>query len=135
MNAHLRIARPVADLARSTAMYTAGLGLTVLGSFEDHDGFDGVMLGRPGAGYHVEFTHCRHHAVLPSPTPEDLWVFYRADAPAWRAACVAMLAAGFKRIGSFNPYWAVHGATFADADGFRVVLQNAPNPTDPSLLK
>jgi hypothetical protein len=27
------------------------------GRFEDHAGFDGVMLGEPGAPYHFEFTH------------------------------------------------------------------------------
>ena len=37
MTSQLRIARPVTNLAESVAMYTQGLGLEVLGSFEDHD--------------------------------------------------------------------------------------------------
>ena len=65
---HLRIARPVSDLARSVDMYCRGLGCIVLGSFEDHDGFDGVMVGAPGSQYHFEFTHCRAHPVRPTPT-------------------------------------------------------------------
>ncbi|MCM2356004.1 MAG: hypothetical protein NDI68_04880, partial [Arenimonas sp.] len=64
----LRVARPVADLARSRRMYAEGLGLAVLGGFEGHDGFDGVMLGPPGAGWHLEFTVCHHHPVAPAPT-------------------------------------------------------------------
>lgn len=48
MTSQLRIARPVTNLAESVAMYTQGLGLDVLGSFEDHDGFDGSMLGIKG---------------------------------------------------------------------------------------
>ena len=48
MPPHLRIARPVIDLARSAKLYRDGLGLELLGSFEDHAGFDGVMLGVPG---------------------------------------------------------------------------------------
>ncbi len=120
---HLRIARPVRDLARSVEMYRRGLGLEVLGSFTDHDGFDGAMLGTPGASYHFELTSCRSHPVSPSPTPEDLVVLYLPVRSEWEAACAAMLAAGFRRVASFNPYWEASGATFQDPDGYRLVLQ------------
>ena len=76
---HLRIARPVRSLERSTVMYRDGLQLEELGRFADHGGFDGVMLGRPRLPYHFELTHCRFHPVLPAPTPEDLIVFYLPD--------------------------------------------------------
>ena len=42
---HLRIARPVANLATTQAMYCRGLDLIVVGHFQNHEGFDGVMLG------------------------------------------------------------------------------------------
>jgi len=125
MNSHLRIARPVPDLARTVALYTQGLGLKEIGRFEDHEGFDGVMLGREGMDYHFEFTFCRTHPVKPAPTAEDLVVFYLPDAHEWSAACSRMLAAGFTQVPAFNPYWDQHGRTFADADGYRVVLQQA----------
>jgi len=125
MDAHLRIARPVTDLHRARSMYCEGLGLEVVGSFEGHDGFDGVMLGRVGAGYHFEFTVCRHHPVRPAPTPEDLVVLYLPERDAWEAACRRMAGAGFREVASFNPYWGVNGRTFEDADGYRTVLQNA----------
>jgi catechol 2,3-dioxygenase-like lactoylglutathione lyase family enzyme len=124
----LRIARPVSDLARAETMYVAGLGLQRLGGFTDHAGFDGVMLGLPGAGYHFEFTLCRAHPVAPAPTADDLAVFYLPDAEQWEARCAAMLAAGFRAVPSFNPYWDRQGRTFEDADGYRVVLQNAEWP-------
>ncbi len=123
MTAHLRIARPVTDLAAAVARYRSGLGLEELGRFVDHDGFDGVMLGLPGAGYHLEFTVCRAHAVTPAPTPEDLLVFYVPHRPAWLARCAAMRDAGFREVAPFNPYWARQGCTFEDADGYRVVIQ------------
>ncbi|MBX3716527.1 MAG: VOC family protein [Burkholderiales bacterium] len=123
--AHLRIARPVSDLARSCAMYRDGLGLRVLGSFEDHAGFDGVMLGLDGAGWHLEFTHCRTHPVAPAPTAEDLVVLYLPEAAGWEAANARMAAAGFRPVSSFNPYWDARGRTWEDPDGYRVVLQNA----------
>jgi hypothetical protein len=126
MHHHLRLARPVTDLALAQSMYCKGLGLRVLGSFRDHEGFDGVMLGRVGLDYHFEFTRCRGHAIAPSPTPEDLVVFYLPDAHEWQRACASMLAAGFTQVASFNPYWDARGRTFEDADRYRVVLQNAP---------
>jgi catechol 2,3-dioxygenase-like lactoylglutathione lyase family enzyme len=106
-------------------MYRDGLGLEVLGAFEGHDGFDGVMLGRPGEGHHFEFTACRRHPVAPAPTAEDLVVFYLPDEAEWAAACARMAAAGFRVVKSFNPYWDAKGRTFADPDGYRTVLQNA----------
>ena len=121
----LRIARPVSNLAGSRAMYCAGLDLEVLGSFEDHQGFDGVMLGKPDADFHFEFTFCRAHPVRPATTSEDLAVFYMPDAAEWQDACARMLSAGFHQVTSFNRYWDAHGKTFVDHDGYRVVLQNA----------
>ena len=65
-------------------MYARGLGLEEIGRFDDHEGFDGLMLGLRGADFHLEFTCCRTHPIQPSPTPEDLLVFYVPDAEAWQ---------------------------------------------------
>jgi catechol 2,3-dioxygenase-like lactoylglutathione lyase family enzyme len=119
----IRIARPVTSLEDSTAMYCSGLDLAVLSRFEDHAGFDGAMLGEPGLPYHFELTVCRAHAIAPRPTVEDLLVFYEPDADEWRRRCEAMLAAGFTEVPSFNPYWDQRGRTFADRDGYRVVIE------------
>ncbi|EPR7657304.1 TPA: VOC family protein [Klebsiella pneumoniae] len=100
------------------------MGLELLGSFTDHEGFSGIMLGAPEAGWHLEFTHCRHHPVTPSPGDEDLLVLYYSQQAAWEAQCAAMDAAGFLRVTAFNPYWEVNGVTFVDRDGYRTVLQN-----------
>ena len=106
-------------------MYCRGLGLRVVGSFENHEGFDGVILGIEGSSYHFEFTRCRTHPVAPTPTQEDLVVLYIPTKAEWKATCASMLAAGFKQISSFNPYWETHGRTYEDPDGYRVVLQQA----------
>lgn len=123
MTQHLRIARPVTDIERAASMYCHGLTLRILASFRDHDGFDGIMVGAPGAGYHLEFTRSRRHPVTPSPTPEDLLVLYYPSESEWHLACVRMSAAGFDAVSSFNPYWNVHGRSYQDPDGYRVVLQ------------
>lgn len=125
MQMQLRIARPVTSLERSAAMYCEGLALAVIDCFVDHQGFDGVMLGRPELPYHFEFSFCREHPVAPSPTPEDLIVVYLPDSIQWQRQCAAMLTAGFAEVRSFNPYWQQCGRTFEDHDGYRVVLQQA----------
>jgi catechol 2,3-dioxygenase-like lactoylglutathione lyase family enzyme len=121
----IRIAHPTSDLARITAMYREGLGLEVIATFVDHAGFDGVILGTVGSGYHIEFTHCRKSPVLPSPSVEDLLVFYLPNQKEWQQLCETVLSVGFKQVSSFNPYWDNLGRTFEDFDGYRIVLQNA----------
>jgi hypothetical protein len=125
MNAHLRIARPVSDPKRSAAMYKSGLSLEELASFAGHEGFDGVMLGNRGAGFHFEFTYCHHHPVSPAPTPEDLIVFYVPEERSWSERCQALIDAGFVEVEPLNPYWKILGKTFQDHDGYRVVIQRA----------
>jgi catechol 2,3-dioxygenase-like lactoylglutathione lyase family enzyme len=120
----MRVARPTDRLDDVVRFYTEALGLTLLGGFQDHDGFDGVMLGLPGAPWHLEFTHKRGHRAGDAPTLDNLLVFYLPDAGEWRAAIDRMRAAGHEAVASFNPYWDHRGHTFEDPDGYRVVLQN-----------
>ncbi len=123
-NVTLRVARPTDNLAQISEMYQKGLGFSVLGEFSDHDGFDGVILGHPSQPYHLEFTHHRGTTVGKAPTPDNLLVFYLPDAQEWQTACDGMAQAGFEPVASYNPYWDKLGKTFADLDGYRVVLQN-----------
>ena len=124
----LRVARSTDHLEEVVRFYVEGLGLDQLGSFEDHEGFDGVMLGTPGAPYHLEFTHQRGHTVGRVRTKENLLVFYLPDEDEWTAAVDRMEAAGYQSGPSLNPYWDRYGRTFEDPDGYRVVLQNAAWP-------
>jgi catechol 2,3-dioxygenase-like lactoylglutathione lyase family enzyme len=121
----LRIARPTDDLDALLPFYQQGLGLNVLYRFEDHDGFDGIMLGHERAPYHFEFTRARGHNAGRAPTQDNLVVFYLPDAEDWCAAVQRMRDAGFAPVPAFNPYWDRDGLTFEDPDGYRVVLQQA----------
>ncbi len=123
--AHLRIARPTDNLEALLPFYRDGLGFEVIGSFEDHDGFDGVMLGHPALAYHLEFTRQRGHSVGRAPTGENLLVFYLPHREEWQAAVDRMLGHGYQPVTSVNPYWDVRGKTFEDPDGYRIVLQQA----------
>lgn len=123
--AHLRVARPTDRLDEVVRFYRDGLGLMELGAFTDHAGFDGVMLGQPKQGYHLEFTRQRGHQVGCATTQENLLVFYLPDTEQWQRAIERLRAAGYEPVPSHNPYWETCGRTFEDPDGYRVVLQNA----------
>jgi hypothetical protein len=58
----LRVVRPTDDIDALLPFYGQGLGLSVLYRFEDHDSFDGIMLGHENAPWHFEFTRARGHS-------------------------------------------------------------------------
>ena len=132
--AHLRVARPTDDLTAVVAFYRDGLGFEVIDGFIDHDGFDGVMLGFPGAAYHIEVTRRAGHVAGRASTEDNLLVFYLPDRIAYDRALARVETAGHRPVAAFNPYWDTCGRTFEDPDGYRVVLCNAawtPGP-DPA---
>ena len=122
----VRFARPTDNLERIARMYMEGWGLTMLAHFEDHDGFNGAVLGIEGHQWHLEFTQHPDIAAGRAPTEEHLLALYLPDADDWEARCTTMATAGFTQVRSNNAYWDVAGRTFEDADGYRVVLQNRP---------
>jgi catechol 2,3-dioxygenase-like lactoylglutathione lyase family enzyme len=114
----LRVARHTDRLEEVVAFYRDGLGLRELGGFRDHAGYDGVFLEVPGTGAHLELTAGGSHGA-PVPHPESLIVLYLGDDEAV-ARVLARL--GVAAVPPANPYWAAHGVTVEDPDGFRVVL-------------
>ncbi len=121
----LRIARPSSDLNRVRDFYCSALGLEELGSFENHEGFDGIMLGFENYPFHLEFTIHKQDKVKPMPTNEDLLVFYIPDEQEWKKTLNKLESKGYHSIKSHNPYWDKNGKTFIDHDNYRVVLQNS----------
>ena len=114
----LRVARHTERLDEVVGFYRDGIGLIEIGGFRDHDGYDGVFLAVPGTGAHLELTAGGGHGA-PAPHPESLLVFYLGDDEAVQAVAARL---GVDSTPSANPYWAEHGMTFQDPDGFRVVL-------------
>jgi catechol 2,3-dioxygenase-like lactoylglutathione lyase family enzyme len=120
----LRVARPTDRLDDVVRFYRDGLGLEVIASFDDHDGFDGRILGHPQAPWHLEFTYRHGHRVGGAPTQDNLLVFYLPERAEWESAVERMRAHGHAPVVSYNPYWDRLGVTFEDPDGYRIVLQN-----------
>jgi catechol 2,3-dioxygenase-like lactoylglutathione lyase family enzyme len=115
---HLRVARHTQRLEEVVRFYRDGIGLAEVGGFHDHDGYDGVFLAVPGTGAHLELSAGGAHGA-PAPHPESLLVLYLGDAQAVRTVAQRLDA---EPVTPANPYWADHGLTFEDPDGFRVVL-------------
>jgi GNAT superfamily N-acetyltransferase len=114
----LRVARHTERLDDLVAFYRDGIGLTEIGRFRDHDGYDGVFLEVPGTDTHLELTAGGGHAA-PSPHPESLLVLYLGDDKAVQSIANRL---GTDPVTPANPYWAAHATTFQDPDGFHVVL-------------
>jgi catechol 2,3-dioxygenase-like lactoylglutathione lyase family enzyme len=114
----VRFARHTEKLDEVVAFYRDGVGLPEVGRFEDHDGYRGVFLDLPGTAAHLELTAGGAHPA-PEPHPESLLVLYLGDEEAVRAVAARL---DTETVAPANPYWAEHGLTFEDPDGFRIVL-------------
>jgi len=127
--AQVRVARPTDKLDEVIRFYRDGLGLKEIGSFAGHAGYSGVMLGLPGAAYHLEFTAHDEGSPCPAPTRDNLLVFYITDRAAIDRTVERLAAMGYRAVAPENPYWQAQGVTIADPDGWRVVLMNTAGIT------
>jgi catechol 2,3-dioxygenase-like lactoylglutathione lyase family enzyme len=119
----VRFARPTDQLDAVVAFYRDGLGLPVLGGFEDHAGYDGVFVDLPGTEAHLEFTTHVDGSPCPAPTQDNLIVIYTDDASGPVEYAERLREFGAEPVDPENPYWLAVGAlTFEDPDGWRVVI-------------
>ncbi|MBI3368774.1 MAG: VOC family protein [Burkholderiales bacterium] len=117
-----RSARPSNALGPLRRFYVDGLGLTVLAEWQDHEGFDGLVLGPQGGDWQIEFIVERGHEAPRAPTDEHLLVLYVDNVAEVRAAIARMAALGVAPSPPNNPYWSRRGAQFIDPDGYGVVV-------------
>jgi catechol 2,3-dioxygenase-like lactoylglutathione lyase family enzyme len=124
----MRVARPTADLDRIRTFYEHVVGLPLLWSFVDHDGFDGAIFGLPDERAQLEIVRSPHGDV-PAPTNEDVLVLYQSDTSAADDLVARLRRAGAVEVSNdptLNPYWPRHGArTFSDPDGYRLIVAPA----------
>ncbi|KAH8665953.1 glyoxalase/bleomycin resistance protein/dioxygenase [Tricladium varicosporioides] len=127
----LRVARPTKDLKAIIKFYTQALDMKILSSFENHNGFDGVMLGPKleegvRCDWHLEFTFEHDNPTIncTPPSAENLLVFYEPDKETFEKKVKRVEEYGGVRVKSHNPWWDNGGATFQDPEGWRVVIFN-----------
>jgi len=124
--AAMRVARPTGDLSRIRRFYEVVVGLTVSWTFDDHDGFDGVIFGSPEARWQLEIVSTPQR-VTPRPTIEDAMVLYLSDPSELVQVTTRLRAVETPEVHGDdpdqNPYWPRNGAmTFVDPDGFRLII-------------
>ena len=118
----LRIARPTDRFEEVKRFYTEGLGLPIIGGFEDHDGYTGVMVGLPGKDTHLEITHHASGSPGDVTDKEHLLVFYIPDQTAINKLVQKLNDMGYPSVEPENPWWLDISTTIADPDGWRIVL-------------
>lgn len=116
-----RIARHTNNLAPIINFYQNLLGLSILGDFNNHDGYDGIFLGLPHADWHLEFT-VSHQPPIHQPDDDDLFGFYLPTAIEYKLLNEKFSANNVMKAEAKNPYWEANGATYIDPDGYRIVL-------------
>jgi catechol 2,3-dioxygenase-like lactoylglutathione lyase family enzyme len=122
-NTRIRIARPTSDIARAERFWTEGVGLAVLWRADDAaiGGHTLVVLGIPGAAWHLEIVDDQDSAATSLPSAEDILVIYLGEQPS-QEILARVTAAGGRRTRAKNPYWDRCGVTFVDPDGYLLNL-------------
>jgi catechol 2,3-dioxygenase-like lactoylglutathione lyase family enzyme len=122
---HLRIARPCRDLEVARRFWVDGLGLSTLWrsppASQTEGGHELLMVGWPGAAWHVELVQILENEMKPTPSEEDLLVLY-VDGQIDSALVESLVQAGGRRVSHSNEYWNKWGVTIADMDGYLLVL-------------
>ena len=126
--------RAADHLTEVVRFYRDVLGLEQISSFEGHAGYDGVLLALPGRHDHLEFTHHESGSQCPTPTKDNLIVFYVEDDAAFREMAARLKRDGHEPVEPVNPYWAKNGLTFEDPDVWRVVLMHTAKIEGSSAL-
>jgi catechol 2,3-dioxygenase-like lactoylglutathione lyase family enzyme len=124
-DATLRIARPSRDLAAAERFWCGGVGFDVLWRTEpDHSGeHQLLMVGMPGARWHLELVQDPELLAAHPPSEEDLLVLYLGR-PASQDWVERTQARGGRRVPARNTYWDQWGITLEDPDGYRLVLSH-----------
>lgn len=116
-----RFARHTNDLVKIEKFYTEIVGLEKLGSFENHNNYNGLFLGQKNADWHLEFTTSNEKPKNKF-DEDDILVFYVNSAielsivkEKLKNKCLH-----FER--PKNPYWLENGIMISDPENYKVVF-------------
>jgi catechol 2,3-dioxygenase-like lactoylglutathione lyase family enzyme len=123
----LRVARHTNNLDVIITFYKDILGFKVLGNFAAHNGYDGVFLGLPNTGWHLEFT-VSDEAPIHYTDDDDLLVFYAESDEHYNKLLQNFSENRLLPVIPKNPYWQLNGTTYADPDGYRIIIAKALLP-------
>lgn len=123
----LRFARHTNNLEKIKSFYTDVLGFELLGSFENHNNYDGIFIGKTNLDWHLEFTKS-NDVVEFNFGEEDYLVFYPENENEYQEIINRISENKIKFIESKNPYWnypeVSGGKIILDPDGFGIIISN-----------
>lgn len=118
----LRVARHTNSLEKIENFYVNILGFERLGGFQNHNGYDGVFIGKPNLDWHFEFTQTETKANHTF-DEDDIIVLYPETILEF-SRLIESISKNVSFISSKNPYWNQNGKMFLDPDGFRIVISD-----------
>jgi hypothetical protein len=116
-----RIARHTNDLEIIKIFYVDVLGLSFLGNFENHEGYDGIFIGNTDSDWHLEFTKSNEKTIRKF-DEDDLLVFYPKTKLEYDSLTNKLLNNRVQTVIAKNNYWNNNGKMYLDPDGFRIVI-------------
>ena len=118
-----RYARHTNNLEQLKSFYIDVLGLELLGGFENHDGYNGVFIGKQEENWHLEFTQSDEIANHTF-DDDDLLIFYPSSKLEFEWLQEKLKNHSIQFVKSKNPYWNENGIQFLDPDGFGIVISH-----------
>ena len=118
-----RFARHTNDLEQLKSFYIKILGMEILGGFQNHNGYDGVFIGKKNENWHLEFTKSKE-IIFFNFGDEDILVFYPNTSLEYESILKKINNFSIKIIEAKNPYWNENGKMFLDPDGYRIVISD-----------
>jgi hypothetical protein len=120
---NFRVARHTNDLEAIKFFYITILGFEILGFFENHDGYDGIFIGKKELNWHLEFTKSDERIKFDF-NEDDALVFYPTSQEEYNEIIKSLEINTISTIIAKNPYWNENGKMVLDPDGYRVIISN-----------
>lgn len=120
---HFRAARHTNNLKSLIKFYCDILNFEILGSFENHNNYNGVFLGKPHLNWHLEFTESNEKAKHLF-DEDDILVFYPEDKSEYDKIIESIDRFEIKKVEPVNPYWEKNGIMIEDPDEYKIVISN-----------
>ncbi|QHC85536.1 prolyl endopeptidase [Empedobacter brevis] len=118
-----RSARHTNRIKEIETFYTKILNLDILGDFKNHNGYDGLFIGKANTDWHLEFTTSSDE-VNHQFDEDDCLVFYPETQNEYEAVIKNLEFYRIEPIQAKNPYWNINGISFLDPDGFVVIVSS-----------
>ncbi len=116
-----RYARHTCDLKKIEKFYTEIIGLEKLGSFKNHNNYDGLFLGCKNADWHLEFTTSKEKPTRKF-DEDDILVFYVNSEIELSNIKRRIKQEKVKLEKPKNPYWIENGIMISDPDNYKIIF-------------